>query len=81
MTAFCSDVLGEFAGQQDIHRAMLLSGGFIDLHGASGIGAMPIESTKTTSMEDVSAGVLEKNKEYIGSKDKAKTWYDVSRHI
>ena len=31
-----------------------------------------IESTKTTSMEDVSTGVLEKNKEYFRSKDKAK---------
>ena len=37
-----------------------------------------IESTKTTSMEDVSTGVLEKR---IRSKDKAKKWYDVSRHI
>ena len=40
-----------------------------------------IESTKITSMEDVSTGVLEKNKEYLRSKDKAKKWYDVSRHI
>ena len=32
-------------------------------------------------MEDVSAGVLEKNKEYLKSKDKAKKWYDVSSHI
>ena len=32
-------------------------------------------------MEDVSTGVLEKKKEYLGSKDKAKKWYDVSRHI
>ena len=31
-------------------------------------------------MEDVSTGVLEK-KEYLRSKDKAKKWYDVSRHI
>ena len=40
-----------------------------------------IESAKTTSKEDVSTGVLEKNKEYLRSKDKAKKWYDVSRHI
>ena len=39
-----------------------------------------IESTKTTSVEDVSTGVLEK-KEYLRSNDKAKKWYDVSRHI
>ena len=31
-----------------------------------------IESTKTTSMEDVSTGVREKNKEYLRSKDEAK---------
>ena len=31
----------------------------------------PIESIKTTSMEDVSTGVLEKNKEYLRGKDKA----------
>ena len=31
-----------------------------------------IESTKTTSMEDVRTGVLEKNKEYLRRKDKAK---------
>ena len=42
---------------------------------------LPIESIKTMSMEDVSAGVLEKNKEYLRSKDKAEKWYDVSRHI
>ena len=40
-----------------------------------------IESTKTTSMEDVSKGVLERNKEYLKSKDKTKKWYDVSRHL
>ena len=40
-----------------------------------------IESTTATSMEDVSTGVLENNKEYLRSKDKAKKWYDVSRHI
>ena len=32
-----------------------------------------IESTKTTSMEDVSTGVLEKKKEYLRSKDKIDT--------
>ena len=32
----------------------------------------PRESTKTTAMEDVSTEVLEKNKEYLRSKDKAK---------
>ena len=31
-----------------------------------------IESTKTTPMEDVSTGVLEKSKEYLRSKNKAK---------
>ena len=40
-----------------------------------------IESLKTTSMEGVRTGVLEKNKEYLRSKDKAEKWYDVSRHI
>ena len=33
------------------------------------------------SMEYVSTGVLEKNKECLRSKDKAEIWYDVSRHI
>ena len=33
-----------------------------------------IESIKTTSMEDVSTGVLAKNKEYTRSKDKAKKY-------
>ena len=37
---------------------------------------------KTTSMETVSTGVLDKNKEhYLRSKDKAEKVYDVSRHI
>ena len=40
-----------------------------------------VESTKTTSMEDVRTGVLELNKEYLRSQDKAKKCYDVSRHI
>ena len=41
-----------------------------------------VESIKTTSMETVSTGVLDKNKEhYLRSKDKAEKWYDVSRHI
>ena len=31
-----------------------------------------IVSTKTTSIEDVSAGVLEKNEKYFRTKDKAK---------
>ena len=39
-----------------------------------------VESKKTTSTEDVSTGVLEKKK-YLRSNDKAKKWYDVSRHI
>ena len=34
--------------------------------------SVSIESTKTTSMEDVSTGVLEKNKEFLRNKDKAK---------
>ena len=33
------------------------------------------------SIEDVNTGVLEKNDEYLRSKDKAKKWYDVSGHI
>ena len=33
--------------------------------------SMVMESTKTTSMEGVSTRVLEKNKEYLRSKDKA----------
>ena len=37
---------------------------------------------KTASMENVSAGVLDKNKEhYLRSKDKALKAYDVLRHI
>ena len=43
--------------------------------------ALVIESTKTTSMEKVSTGVFEKIKNILKSKDKAKKWYDVSRHI
>ena len=40
-----------------------------------------VESIKTTSMETVSTGVLDKNKEhYLRSNDKAEKWYDVSRH-
>ena len=40
------------------------------------------ESIRTTSMENVSTGVLEKNEEhYLGSKDKAEKWYDVSRYM
>ena len=38
-----------------------------------------IERTKTTSMEDVSTGVLEKNKEYLRSKYKTKKLYDVNQ--
>ena len=45
------------------------------------VNSFAIESTKTTSMEDPSTGVLEKKKEYLRSKDKVKKWYDVSRHI
>ena len=30
------------------------------------------ENTKTTSMEDVSTGILDKNEEYLGNTDKAK---------
>ena len=41
-----------------------------------------IESIKTTSMETVSTGVLDRNKEhYLRSKDKAEKSYDVLRHI
>ena len=41
-----------------------------------------IESIKTTSMETVSTGVLDKNKEhYLRRKDKAEKAYDMSRHI
>ena len=41
-----------------------------------------LESIKTTSLENVSIGVVEKNKEqYERSKDKAEKWYDVSRHL
>ena len=36
-----------------------------------GVGVL-LESTKTTFMEDVGTGVLEKNKRYLRSKDKAK---------
>ena len=41
-----------------------------------------IESMKTTSMEPIGTGVLDKNKEhYSKSKDKAEKSYDVFRHI
>ena len=41
-----------------------------------------IESIKTTSMENITTGVLDKNKEhYLRSKDKAEKSYDVLRHI
>ena len=41
-----------------------------------------IESVKNTSMDDVSTGVLDRNKEhYLRCKDKAETSYDVLRHI
>ena len=41
----------------------------------------PIESMKTTSMETVNVGVLDKNKEhYLRSKDNAESSYDVLRH-
>ena len=41
-----------------------------------------VDRIKTTSMENVSTGVLEKNIEhYLRSKDKAEKWYDVSRYI
>ena len=41
-----------------------------------------IESMKTTSMETVSTGVFDKNKEpYLRSKDKAEKSYDVIKHI
>ena len=41
-----------------------------------------IESIKTTPMETVGTGVLDKNKEYyLGSKDKAERTYDASSHI
>ena len=41
-----------------------------------------VESIKTMSMEPISTGVLDQNKEhYLRSKDKAKNAYEVSRHI
>ena len=41
-----------------------------------------LESIKIVSMETVSTGVLDRNKEhYLRSKDKAKKLYDISRHI
>ena len=41
-----------------------------------------MESMKTTSMEAISTGVLDKNKEhYLRSKDKAEKLYDVLRHV
>ena len=46
------------------------------------LGFMVIESVKTTSMENVSTGVLDKNKEhYLRNKDEAKKSYAVLRHI
>ena len=47
----------------------------------NGASTAVVESMKTTSMETVSTGVLDQNKEhYIRSKDKAEKSYDVSRH-
>ena len=41
-----------------------------------------IESIKTTSVETVNTGILDKNKEhYLRSTDKAEKYYDKSRHI
>ena len=41
-----------------------------------------IESVKTTSIENVSTGVLDKNKEhFFRCKDTTKNSYDVLRHI
>ena len=41
-----------------------------------------MESIKTTSMEKVSTGVLDENKErYLRSKDLAEKSYDALRHI
>ena len=41
-----------------------------------------MESMKTTSMETVSAGLLDENKEhYLKSNDKAEKSYDVLRHV
>ena len=47
------------------------------------IARISLESMKTTSMETVSTGVLDKNKKkhYLRSKDKAEKSYDVLRHI
>ena len=42
---------------------------------------LPIESTKTTSMGDVSTGVLEKNIEYVRSKYKAKMIWCIKTYI
>ena len=54
---------------------------FVDTCGATHLNAL-IESMKTTSMETVSTGVLDKNKgHYLRSKDKAEKSYDVLRHI
>ena len=40
------------------------------------------ESVNTTSMENVSTGVLDRNKEhYLRCEDKAKKSYDALRHI
>ena len=47
-----------------------------------GIVMIAIESMKTTSMETVSTGVLDKNKEhYLRSKDKVEKLCDVSKHM
>ena len=46
------------------------------------IPILVIESMKTTSLETVSTGVLDKNKEhYLRSKGKAEKSYDVLRYI
>ena len=43
--------------------------------------SLSIESVKTTSIENVSTGVLDKNKEhYLRCKDKGKKSYDVLKH-
>ena len=47
----------------------------------NGASTAVVEGMKTTSMETVSTGVLDQNKEhYLRSKDKAEKSYDVSRH-
>ena len=76
----CEFCLCQTLNSEDNAREASLGSWFLDVKFTFYLSTLRVESTKTMSMEDVSTGEL-KNKEYLRSKDKAKKWLDVSRHI